>query len=76
MCVFIRVFRVSVVNPKEADVFFNQLGPTMRPQNYYKSWKEIRAAFLRACNKNGIKPAAKSYRAYIHGLRLMRFTSL
>lgn len=48
----------------------------MRPQNYYKSWKEVRAAFLRACNKNGIRPAAKSYRAYIHGLRLMHFTSL
>lgn len=48
----------------------------MLPQNYYKTWKEVRTAFLRACEKNGIRPAAKSYRAYIHGLRLMHFTSL
>lgn len=48
----------------------------MRPQNYYKSWNEVRAAFLRACEKNSIRPAAKSYKAYIHGLRLMHFTSL
>ena len=48
----------------------------MLPQNYYKSWKEVRAAFLRACNKNGIRPAAKNYMAYIHGPRLMHFTSL
>lgn len=48
----------------------------MLPQNYYKNWKEIRATFLRTCEKNDIRPAAKSYMAYIHGLRLMHFTSL
>ena len=48
----------------------------MRPQNYYKNWKEIWAAFLRTCEKNDIRPASKNYRAYIHGLRLMHFTSL
>ena len=48
----------------------------MRQINYYKTWGEIRKAFISACKRNGYEPTAKNYRAYINGLRLLHFTTL
>ena len=48
----------------------------MKPINYYKTWKDIRNAFLTACKRNGHAVTAKNYKAFVHGLRLMHFTNL
>lgn len=48
----------------------------MKPVGTYKTMDEIRAAFADACKHNGWEPSEKNFQAYLHGLRVMRFTNL
>lgn len=58
------------------DEMLEKEGWGMKPFGSYKTMDEIRAAFADACKRNGWDSSEKNFQAYLHGLRVMRFTNL
>ena len=48
----------------------------MLPVGYYKTMEQIRDAFASFCQREGVDQSEKNFAAYLHGLRLLKFTLL